>query len=102
MKRLQANQLFMKQFNTTFKLWCLVCLVTGSLISSYAQTVDSTSTVVLQNDLTKLEAELQDEVHLGFQTKQKKDIVGSSSTVSPKDFLKFDTTQWFKMHFSAV
>ncbi|MFC4096919.1 SusC/RagA family TonB-linked outer membrane protein [Euzebyella saccharophila] len=84
----------MKQFNLVFQLLCFLCIIPGIATIGYSQAVDSTQTVILQDNLAPLESDLQEEIHLGFQTKEKKDIVGSSATVEPKDFLKFDTTQW--------
>lgn len=48
----------------------------------------------MQAPLNRLESNLDEEVNLGFEVGAKRDIVGSSSTVKPDDFLKFDTTQW--------
>ncbi|WP_276167325.1 SusC/RagA family TonB-linked outer membrane protein [Zobellia alginiliquefaciens] len=86
----------MIQLNILTKLLLGGCLCMLCCLSVTAQTIDSTSTVVLENQPDKLESNLQEEVHLGFQTTTKHDIIGSSSTVKPGDFLKFDTTQWVR------
>ncbi|PKA98802.1 TonB-linked SusC/RagA family outer membrane protein [Flavobacteriaceae bacterium MAR_2009_75] len=86
----------MIQLNTLFKLLFSGCLCMIWCLTVTAQTIDSTSTVVIQNQPENLESNLQEDINLGFETATKHDIVGSSSTVKPGDFLKYDTTQWVR------
>ncbi len=71
--------------------FCMLCCLSVS-----AQTIDSTGTVVLENEPSKLESYLEEDINMGFVTTEKQGVVGSSSTVKPGDFLKFDTTQWVR------
>ena len=75
----------------TFLFGCFFMLFSASLS---AQQRDSTYVQLLNYD--SIMAPDDEEVNMGFKTLKKSEMVGSSSTVKPQDFLKYDNTQWVR------